>query len=82
MTCVEDGTISLWLYEVIEAFDAIYDEGYGPAHIVIGDCNVEDHHIQWCLDQPDASDGPWRPFLVWMLTVPELERCPKMRKEA
>jgi hypothetical protein len=34
---------------------------FGPGHIVLGDCNLEDEHIDWCLALLDAVlDGkPW-----------------------
>ena len=36
---------------------AVDDEGgeFGALHIVVGDWNVEDEHIQWCLALPEAT---------------------------
>lgn len=33
----------------------------GPAHVVFGDCNIEDEHLAWCLSLIDSLlDGtPW-----------------------
>jgi hypothetical protein len=74
--CVEDGAISAWLYDVVETFNRCYDDvEYGNGHIVLADCNVKDAHIEWCLEQPDdGARGPWKPFLRWMLTVPQEAR--------
>lgn len=83
-TCVEDGTISAWLLEVIEAHERVYDDGYGFAHIVIGDNNVRDSDIHFCLNLPRqglSSDPATEDFLRWLLTVPEKERCPNLVNE-
>lgn len=81
-TCVDDGTIAEWLFEIVLAHESVYDDGYGPAHIVIADCNLRDSHIRWCLDEWAPSDrGPWRGFLNWLLTIPETERVPKLTAE-
>jgi len=49
-TCVDDGLLSQATYDKLEAFaDKYPDSRWGPAHIVIEDANVNDHHIKWCL---------------------------------
>jgi len=63
----------------VAGFDAMH---FGPAHIVWEDGNMEDHHIQWCLDHfdkyvRDFSDeemAPVRRSLEQLLEVPELDR--------
>ena len=52
LACVEKGKITREVYAAILSFDDVWcgSPSYGPAHIVIGDMNVRDEHIQWCLD--------------------------------
>ena len=80
MGCVEKGSISKFLYDVIEAHAERYPESeFGIGHIVLGDDNVQRHHIEWCLEQSDDDkhhDRETRPFLMWMLTMDDKERCP------
>lgn len=76
--CVEDGSISAWLYEIMEAFVDRYEDSPGSAaHIVVADCNVADSHIRFCLDEAHAKD-PERGFLLWLLSVSENERAPNL----
>ena len=54
--CVDNGEISQATYDKIEAFNAKYDEAqFGPAHIVLADCNIEDEHLQWCIGLIEAA---------------------------
>jgi hypothetical protein len=49
-TCVDNGHLAQQTHDRIEAFLEQYpDAEHGPAHIVLGDDNVEDGHIEWCL---------------------------------
>ena len=74
--CVEDATITAWLYGDVEEFAIRYpDSRWDGCHIVIDDCNVKDSHIMFCLMQDGPNKTPWRTFLGWMLTVPLAERC-------
>lgn len=80
--CITSGRVPRWLAEVIDAFCERYDDvEYGFGHIVLDDWNLEDHHIEWCLqeavrDEP-IYDQQVAEFLGWLLTVPEEERCPQ-----
>jgi hypothetical protein len=83
-TCIDDGSISQFVYDVICAHEDVYDDGYEPyaAHIVIGDNNVEDTHIRFCLDPINCPllRPETRSFLLWLLTIPEEERVPKLKR--
>lgn len=49
-TCVDEGRLSQATFDMIEDFVYQYpDSEFGPAHIVLGDDNVEDSHLTWCL---------------------------------
>jgi hypothetical protein len=82
-TCIDNGQIAKWLADIIDAHEDRYDDGYGEgAHIVIGDWNVEDGHICYCLSQTEMPmRHETRRFLWWMLTIPEKERVPNPREE-
>lgn len=55
-TCVDDGALSQKTYDEITGFIEKYpDAEFGPAHIVLGDCNVGDGHLKWCLGLAKAS---------------------------
>lgn len=82
--CVDDGSITQPVYDMIEAFLKKYPEAeFGPGHITLADCNVEDSNIDFCLQR--AANGEWgdtppatRPivvaFLQMLRTIPEEER--------
>jgi hypothetical protein len=79
--CVYSGIISQWLFDVIETFCERYADDspyYGFGHIVLDDCNIETHHIQWCLNEAErdgrSSDTDVEKFLQWMLSIPENSR--------
>jgi len=78
--CVREGSIAWWLADIIEEYLERWPNDDGSSgHIVLGDFNVEDHHIEFCLQETDPDregDGPWRSLLRWMLTIPEVERVP------
>ena len=67
--------------DCIDAFVAIWDHAqFGPAHIVLGDYNIYDGHIDWCLSEiaaGNASDhdkeelAATAEFLNWLKSVPE-----------
>lgn len=40
--------------EIIRLFREV--DPFGPLHLVVCDGNVEDDHIDYCLEGPDASD--------------------------
>jgi len=75
--CVDEGYISQFIFDVIEAFSERFDDDlgvdYGPAHIVIADDNVDDESIDYCLALPSMNE-PERGFLRWLKTVPIEER--------
>ncbi len=59
------------------------DAEYGPAHIVLSDCNLEDVHIDFCLAEFDKDDEHiyWpgeleatRAFLSELRALPEDQR--------
>ena len=61
---------------LVEAFADLFPETQsGPTHIVIEDLNLEDNHIDWCLERKDT----WSPqsrvqteaFLRFLKTLPE-----------
>lgn len=53
-SCVDSGEITQKVHDAIDAFSEVWpDSNYGPAHIVINDMNVEDEHINWCLENWD-----------------------------
>ena len=67
-TCVDEGRLSQETYDKIEAFCEKWDSAeFGPAHILLSDCNVYDDDIQFCLKNArDALiptdyylDSPW-----------------------
>lgn len=87
--CVADGMISQSVYDACEAFlDSFPSAEFGPAHIVLGDDNVKDSHIQWCLENFELySEGhsqeeleATKTFLVGLLAIPEEERVPNLGK--
>lgn len=72
--CVADGSISAWLYEVIEAFLTVFpDEEFRSGHIVFADCNVDEDDILFCIEDAKAEE-PSLGMLRWMLTVPDSSR--------
>ena len=84
--CVRNGEISQYLYDIILGYCDLWPDAHASnGHIVLADYNVEDGHIAYCLSCPDQDwhepydSGPWRMLLHWMFTIPEDERCPKLR---
>lgn len=82
-----DGEISQNVYDACEAFLEEWPSAeFGPAHIVLADDNVEDHHIQRCLENFELySEGhsqeeleATKTFLTELLAIPELERVPNL----
>ena len=52
--CVDNGYVSQAIYDKIEAFLSTWPRAeFGPAHIVLSDCNTEAQSIQWCLEHWD-----------------------------
>ena len=77
-SCIEDGRVPRWLAEIVAAHEAVYDDGYEGAHIVIGDWNLNNNSICYCLAQPEIPMQPeTRRFLHWLLTIPEESRAPQ-----
>ena len=83
--CVDSGEISQGVYDEIEEFLHAWPKAeFGPAHIVLADCNVESEHIEWCLEHWDEykrdHDGEElamaRAFLNLLLEIPEQDRVP------
>jgi len=67
-TCVDEGRLSQETYDKIEEFCDRWDSAeFGPAHILLSDCNVDDDDILFCLKQTelvkqgdaDWLSGPW-----------------------
>lgn len=72
----------------LDVFNRLWPGDDGPGHIVYADYNLEDHHIQGCIDSIDAGDtfshenfpaghpvfAATRAVLVWLLAVPVEER--------
>ena len=49
-TCVDEGRLSQETYDKIEAFCEKWSSAeFGPAHIVLSDCNVDDYFVAFCL---------------------------------
>lgn len=75
-----------WYNRMNHFYDLYPEADFGPAHIVIGDDNLEDHHILYCLEKWDKMiaehDVPRDPvdlaaawcWLKYLLTFPESER--------
>lgn len=54
--CIDSGKIRQSTFDLIERFnDEWPDAEYGPAHIVLADLNIEDGHIDWCLELLKAA---------------------------
>lgn len=50
--CVADGELTQATFDAIETFLERYpDAGFGPAHIVLSDCNVDNECIDRCLNE-------------------------------
>lgn len=48
--CVENGRLKQATYDAMEAFCEVWPRAEcGPAHIVLGDQNVADEHLTWCI---------------------------------
>ena len=55
-TCIDDGIIAESIYLKVEDFlDSHPSAEFGPAHIVLADCNVLDGHIKWCIGLAKAA---------------------------
>ena len=55
-TCVDEGYLSQETFDKIEAFLTTWPGAeFGPAHVVLGDDNVEDHFIEYCLGYARAA---------------------------
>lgn len=50
---------------------------YGALHIVVDDWNIEDHHLQWCLDHEDAKASE-KQLMRMMLALTLEERASAM----
>lgn len=86
--CVNEGYLTQETFDKIWRFSLEWPEAQsGPAHIVIGDDNVSDENIQYCLGRldwrtPSDSDEIHSPdeliatreFLESLLAIPEAER--------
>jgi len=71
--CVDGGVLKQSTYDKIEDFNDKFPEAqFSNAHIVLADCNIEDNHIQYCLDLP--LEPEIREFLNELLLTPESER--------
>lgn len=86
--CIDKGRVTAKVADAILAFEALWPRSaYGPAHNVIDDWNVEDHNIQWCLDnwnsfieindpeRQEEYDETWA-FLKSLLLWPVEDRVP------
>lgn len=74
--CVEDGSIHPELFRLIEEYNRIDpDAQFRGGHITFADCNVEDHHIQFCLAEETITRLD-RLILSLMLLIPEDVRVP------
>ena len=62
-TCVDEGRLSQETFDKIEAFCDRWDSAeFGPAHILLSDCNVLDSNILFCLKQTELvkqEDERW-----------------------
>ena len=75
--------------DLIEGFLKLYPEAaFGPGHVVLDDYNLEDRHIEWCLETPGlwtaAREGhsdeelvATRAFLELLKLIPESMRLAK-----
>lgn len=81
--CVDRGELSQETFDKISAFLGVWPNAeFGPAHIVLGDDNIEDENIQWCLDNwetykrdhPEDELNATRVFLHELLQIPEAIR--------
>lgn len=56
--CVDIGLLTQETLNFTEAFSALFPEAeFGPAHIVIGDDNVDDYNVDYCLERTKAALG-------------------------
>ena len=62
-TYVDEGRLSQETFDKIEAFcDRWGSAEFGPAHILLSDCNVFDYDIHYCLKQTELvkqGDERW-----------------------
>jgi len=86
--CVEAGYLSQETYDKIEAFVEEWPGcEFGPAHIVLDDCNILDDDIDFCLDRIENYDraeyncdyppeelAATRAFLLELMAIPEDDR--------
>ena len=81
--CVDEGLLSQSTYDKIETFlDKYPDAEFGPAHIVLSDCNLEDEYIKYCLKDIEKGMAvattselqATKIFLLELLAVPESQR--------
>jgi hypothetical protein len=82
------GRLSQETYDKIEAFvDKWPKSSFGPAHILLDDCNVLDTHIRFCIARLDDYQPEnystvhteeelkaTRTFLLELLDIPEGDR--------
>ena len=64
---------ALFIAQVLRDFNILYpDASATNAHIVLGDFNLADEHIDFCLEL--ELPNPVRDFLEWLMEQPE-EEC-------
>lgn len=52
---IDDGSLTQETCNLIDEFLKLWPQAeFGPAHIVLGDDNVEDCHITWCISIANA----------------------------
>ncbi|KKM76864.1 hypothetical protein LCGC14_1375780 [marine sediment metagenome] len=57
-SCVNEGYLSQEVFDKVQVFlDQYPTARFGPGHIVLADCNVERHHIEWCLEQTEFKQA-------------------------
>lgn len=83
-TCVDEGYLSQETYDKIQGFLGEYPSAeFGPTHIALGDCNVDDDNILYCLaearkaladpenERPKGTLEAAIGFLEELLEIPE-----------
>ena len=92
--CVDKGYLSQSTYDAIEAFNEKWPQAeFGPAHIVLSDCNIENDHLASCMKDLDNMmrfgkrtrngicyrywEAPWEEIVATGLFILQLRMVPE-----
>ena len=70
--------------EVLEEFVAYYESHpcWGDLHIVLDDGNVDDHCVQWCLDNAEDDWGRELAAILLRMSPAQRAKLPSAVKKA